>query len=369
MLRRWQMPEVAAVGPSSARSSPGARAELRFHNAGIAGIVTTVGSQCRRFADEAASMGLEGAEIARLQRAIGLEQRYVVGDNDTTTVDLCVASARRLLAGLDLAPSDISGVILVTQSPDYAAPASAMMIQHRLGIPVTSMAFDIRLGCSGYLYGLSVAYSLIEAGLPRLLVCVGDVASRFVDATDHSIAPLMGDAGTATIVERRATPSHFQLYSDGSGARALMIPNSGLRTVPEDLGQPALMQMNGAAVFNFTLQRVPGMITDILAFAGRAADDIDQFVLHQPNRYILRNLQKRMNVPDSRMPTATQSRFGNQNSASIPGTINGFLSDTYQSGRVRSLLAGFGIGLSWGAAVVETDTIFAPPTFIGTEDA
>jgi 3-oxoacyl-[acyl-carrier-protein] synthase-3 len=340
------------------------RAELTFARAEITGIVTTVGGRQVRFADEAERYGLDLAEVQRLQRAVGLEQRQIV-EGDETTVDLCEASARRLLAGLAVDPGSVPGLILVTQSPDYAAPSSATTLQNRLGLPITSMAFDMRLGCSGFVYGLAIAHSLVDAGLSRVLLCVGDVASRFVDQTDHAIAPIMGDAGAAILIERRDCTSYFQLYSDGSGARALMIPNSGLRHVPEDSGKPPVMHMDGAAVFNFTLQRVPGMISDILAYAHRDIGSIDYFVLHQPNKYILRNLQKRLKVPEDRLPMATQSVYGNQNAASIPGTISGFLSHEYQTRKLTSLFAGFGIGLSWGACVVQTNSIFAPTTVVG----
>lgn len=339
------------------------RAELRFDKARIAGIVTTVGDRCVDFAAERERFGLSEGEADRLRRAIGLDRRQVVSGAQTTT-DLCAQSARAVLAGCRVDPGAVQGLILVTQSPDHAAPSSAISLQHRLGLPITSMAFDMRLGCSGFVYGLAVAFGLVQAGLDRVLLCVGDVASRFVDAEDHAIAPIMGDAGAAILIERQDSDSWFQLYSDGSGARALMIPNSGFRHVPDDEGKPSLMHMDGAAVFNFTLQRVPGMMTDILAFAGKDMDAIDQFVLHQPNKYILTNLQKRMKIPADKISMLTQSRFGNQNSASIPGTISGFLSSHYTADKITSLFAGFGIGLSWGACVLETDAIYAPPTQI-----
>lgn len=344
------------------------RAQLRFGNASVTGIVTTVGANKIDFATEASRMGLGQTEANRLQRALGLGSRQIVGEGETT-VDLCLSSARRLLAGLDRRPDDVQGLILVTQSPDYAAPSSAITLQHALGLPITSIAFDMRLGCSGFVYGLAVASSLVESGLSRVLLCVGDVASRFVDSTDHTIAPLMGDAGAAILVERAPSESFFQLYADGSGARALIIPNSGMRQTTDDAGLPQLMKMDGAAVFNFTLQRVPGMISDILSFAGRAAADIDYFVLHQPNKYILRNLQKRLQLPEERVPMATQGIYGNQNSASIPGTINGFLAERYSDSALTSVFAGFGIGLSWAAAVVSTDRIYAPPAFFGADPA
>lgn len=339
---------------------PEARANLSFKAARIAGIVTTVGAKRIQFADEAARLGLSEKEAARLSKAIGLNARHVVSAPHVTTSDLCVRSARHLLEGLAIAPSSVSGLIFVTQSPDYAAPSSAIGLQHRLGLPVTSMAFDMRLGCSGFVYGLSVAFSLVEAGLERVLLCVGDVASGFVPPDDHSITPIMGDAGAAILIERAPSDSFFQLYSDGSGERALYIPNSGARLVSEDMTLPSLMRMDGAQVFNFTLQRVPAMVDAILAMAEVSADDVDFFVLHQPNKYILNNIQKRLAVEDEKFPKSTQSCFGNQNSASIPGTISGFLSESYATQRVRSLFGGFGIGLSWGACVLETERIFAP---------
>jgi 3-oxoacyl-[acyl-carrier-protein] synthase III len=343
------------------------KAQLRFENAQIAGIVTTVGERCVRFVDEGERLGLEPSEVARLQRALGLEQRYIVNDGETT-VDLCLHSAQNLFLGCGIRPEDVQAVILVTQTPDYAAPSSAIALQHMLGLPVTTMAFDMRLGCSGFVYGLAVASSLVEAGLSRVLLCVGDTASRIVDPTDHAIAPIMGDAGSAILVERKPSKSLFQLYSDGSGARALIVPNSGMRQTPEDKGLPQLMHMEGAAVFNFTLQRVPNMISDMLAFAELEQDDLDFFVLHQPNKYILRNLQKRMKLSDEKMPTSTQSVYGNQNSASIPGTISGFLNKNFSNSSLKTMFAGFGIGLSWGACVVETQGIYAPAPLIGLKE-
>jgi 3-oxoacyl-[acyl-carrier-protein] synthase-3 len=351
----------------SALQAEAERAELRFANASIRGIVTTVGDRLVEFAEEAPGMGLSEAEVTRLQRAIGLNRRQIVSGDETTS-DLCAHSARRLLEGCAVAPEQCQGLIFVTQTPDYAAPASAISLATRLGMPVTSLAFDVRLGCSGFVYGLAMAFSLVESGLNRVLLCVGDVASKLVDPTDHAIAPIMGDAGAAILIERKPSASAFQFYSDGSGERALIIPNSGVRRTAEDKGMPALMHMDGASVFNFTLQRVPSMISDILEYGAKAPDAIDYFVLHQPNKYILKNIQKRMKVDDAKMPSDTQSVYGNQNSASIPGTISGFLSEDFSSRRLTSLFAGFGIGLSWAAAIVETDNIYAPATFAGIKD-
>ncbi|WP_267423447.1 ketoacyl-ACP synthase III [Methylobacterium sp. GC_Met_2] len=336
-------------------------AELRFRNAGLAGLVTTVGGRTLAFDAEAAGLGMAPEEAERLKRAMGFSTRHVVVRADTTTADLCLHSAQNLLAGLDLRPEDLDGLILVTQTPDYSSPSTAISLQHRLGMRTDTLCFDMRLGCSGFVYGLSVAYSLVESGLNRILLCVGDVASRMVAKDDRSITPIMGDAGAAILVERRVTESVFQLHSDGSGEKALFIPHSGLRTDAEDQDKPATMHMDGAQVFNFSLKRVPGLITDILAAAGLKPEDPDFYVLHQPNKYILKNLQRRLGLGDGKLPSGTQSVYGNQNSASIPGTISGFLTEDFAHRPLRAVLAGFGVGLSWGACALTTDRIYAPP--------
>jgi 3-oxoacyl-[acyl-carrier-protein] synthase-3 len=336
------------------------RAQFTFQYPRIKGIVTTVGGCKMTFAKEAERLGLTEKESARLSKTIGLESRQTVRNSATTTSDLCVQSAEQLMTGLSIDPSSIGGLIFVSQSPDYVAPSTAISMQNRLGLPVTAMAFDMRLGCSGFIYGLSIAFSLVESGLERVLLCVGDVASRLVSTNDHSITPIMGDAGATILIERDQSKSFFQLYSDGSGERALYVPNSGFRVVNEDIGLPSLMKMDGAQVFNFTLQRVPTMIDSILSMANLEPNEIDYFVLHQPNKYILTNIQKRLGIDDKKFPKGTQALYGNQNSASIPGTISGFLSEPFSNGRLQSVFAGFGIGLSWGACIIETDNIFAP---------
>ena len=251
----------------------------------------------------------------------------------------------------------------------YSSPSTAIGLQHRLGMRTDTLCFDMRLGCSGFVYGLSVAYSLVESGLTRILLCVGDVASRMVAPDDRAITPIMGDAGAAVLVERRETESVFQLHSDGSGEKALFIPHSGLRRDAEDRDKPASMHMDGAQVFNFTLKRVPSLITDILAAAGMRPEEPDFYVLHQPNKYILKNLQRRLGLDDGKLPSGTQSVYGNQNSASIPGTVSGFLAEAFSHRPLRTVLAGFGVGLSWGACAITTDRIYAPPVLKFEETA
>lgn len=339
-------------------------AELIFDNCAIRGTVTTVGGRKIAFLDEAEAMGLGEKEASRLKRMMHFETRHVVSDPSTTTADLCRHSAERLLAELDIAPDAIDGLVMVTQTPNYASPSTAIRLQHELGLPIDSMCFDMRLGCSGFVYGLASAFALLNSGLNRVLLCVGDVASRMVPPADHTITPLMGDAGSAILLERAPGHSRFSLFSDGSGERGLFIPNSGLKSEPGDEELGRFMKMDGGAVFSFTLKRIPALLETVLANAGWKAEDVDRFVLHQPNRYILSNVQKQMQLSEERLPSGTQQIYGNQNSASIPGTIAAFCSEIFSTQATRSVFAGFGVGLSWGACTIDTEPMYAPPPFL-----
>ncbi len=336
-------------------------ADLAFSNVRVTGMTTTVGGRCVDFDSEREMLGLSADEAERLKKSIGLSSRHVVIRPDTTISDLCLHAAQELLNGMQVDPADIDGLILVTQTPDYSSPSTAIRLQHSLGMRTSTACFDMRLGCSGFVYGLAMAASLIEGGLSRVLLCVGDVASRMVPPDNHAITPLMGDAGAAIMVERKPGFARFQLYSDGSGEKGLYIPNSGLRRDLEDQGKEPFMVMDGAAVFNFTLKRIPAMMNSILEFAGWSSNEVGHFVLHQPNQYILKNVQKRLKLDERKLPSSTQSVYGNQNSASIPGTICGFLVDSFATSSQKAVFAGFGVGLSWAACAMEMEPIFVRP--------
>lgn len=338
------------------------RQTLEFKHASLMGMVTVAGDKKVDFLNSYEDFNLSLPEAERLSKVMGLSSRYIVSGEETTS-DLCFDAAKKLISGTSLSESDINGLIFVSQTPDFSTPATAISLQHRLGISTCSICFDMSLGCSGFVYGLATAYSFIESGLDNILLCVGDVASKFVNPNDHVVAPLMGDAGSAILIQRSPSKSIFNLYSDGSGYDALIIPNSGVRIEKKFEGHEPVMNMDGAAVFNFALKRVPPMINDIMEDSGTSSSEIDYFVMHQPNKYILQNLKKKMKLEDEKVPYSTQSTYGNQNSASIPGTINGFLNQKYESSSLTTLVAGFGVGLSWGAGIIETKDIYAPKTF------
>ena len=339
---------------------------LRFSDAKVTGVVTVVGDKKIDFIEEYSDFGLDEEAAKRLSNVMGFGSRYVVSGSETTS-DLCCIAAKTIFKELQISPSEIDALIFVSQTPDFGAPATAIHMQHRLGLSTTSMCFDLRLGCSGFVYGLANAHALIESGFKKVLLCVGDVASKLTPKDDHTISPIMGDAGSAILVEKQKSDSVFHMYSDGSGYDALIVPNSGIRFEPRFADQRALMKMDGASVFNFTLKRVPGMVQALIDNSDLGQNAIDYFILHQPNKYILNNLAKKMKIDTAKLPSETQSRYGNQNSASIPGTINGFLSNSFSQNNLTSLCAGFGIGLSWAGCLLNTEKVFCPETIIMSE--
>jgi len=346
--------------------------KLIFNKPKIKAIVTTVGDKVIEIENESESMGLDSFSLKRLKKTIGLKQRRVVS-NGVCTSDLCVQSAEKIFESGVISRAEIECILFVTQTSDYIAPSSAIIIQDRLGLPTTTLAFDINLGCSGFVLGLLNTFSLVQSGLKNCLLLVGDISSNFSGENDRTFTPLMGDAGSAILIDDSSnTLSYFISGSDGSGFENLIIPSGGSRNPfsSDSLIQKqdkdgvyrsnSDMYMNGAEVFNFTIKRVPQLIDDILEFSNFKKEDIHFFVLHQANQYILKNISKRLGLSESVLPNKTQTEYGNQNSASIPGTINGYLFEDFSSSNLTSVFAGFGIGLSWGACVTETDSIFCP---------
>jgi 3-oxoacyl-[acyl-carrier-protein] synthase-3 len=311
----------------------------------------------RRLENEAFVARFGAEAVADVVKMIGVHSRYWVEEGQTAS-DLCFAAAQRLLAALDWDPASVDALIFVSQTFDQRLPATACVLHGRLGLAPHCQAFDVGLGCSGYVYGLWLAASMIAAGCRRVLVLAGDTISRVVDPSDRATALLFGDAGSATAVEHdaEAPPACFVLGSDGAGAANLIIPGGGFRQPVEDSRRPAGMDpehlfMDGGEVFAFTLRAVPRLVQDTLKRAGRSAGEVDSFVLHQANQFMLRHLAKKIGAPD-RVPINID-RFGNTSSASIPLVLTSDLAERLVAEPTRLMLVGFGVGYSWGAALFE----------------
>jgi 3-oxoacyl-[acyl-carrier-protein] synthase-3 len=263
----------------------------------------------------------------------------------------------------------IEALIFVSETFDYTVPATACCLQARLRLPSTCAAFDVALGCSGYVYGLWIASSLMMAGCKRVLLLAGETTTKIISPLDRAAVPLFGDAGTATALEREdGHMFHFEMGTDGRGFGHLIMPASGYRTprtsqtcvrTPREGGNIRSEEdvcMNGPEIFTFTLREVPPLVSRTLSRAGWTKEETDMFVMHQANRFMLNHLAKKMAIPYAKMPIALDE-FGNTSSASIPLAINHCLRQALSEKKLRLLLAGFGVGLSWGAVALEMGPI------------
>ena len=281
--------------------------------------------------------------------------------------DLGFAAAERLLAKHHIDRASIDLLIFCTQSPDYWLPTTACILQDRLGLGPCA-AFDINLGCSQYVYALSVAHSMIVAKCSnRALVITGDTMSHFVNPLDRSVVPLMGDAGTATLVGPAGAGEGFlgfELGTDGSGHQHLMIPAGGARIPLSDetgiettdaegnVRSKENLFMNGVAIFHFAISTVPGVIRSLLGKLQLRVEDIDLYLFHQANKYMLDHICKKMGIPGNKTHFYIED-IGNTSGSSLPVVLG----DALQRGKIRPgskvLIIGFGVGLSWGATVVQ----------------
>ncbi len=299
------------------------------------------------------------------------------------TSDLCQVATERLLKKLEWTSESIDALIFVTQTPDYVLPATSCSLQRRLGLSKRCAVFDVNLGCSGYVYGLWLAARILDGiGFRRALLLVGDTISRIVSPSDRSTAMLFGDAGTATALERSddSFDMLFELGSDGSGENSLIVPagsfrcpstyETGIRSEREggNLRSDEDLFMDGAEVFNFTTREVVPLIQNILARRGWSTEELDALVLHQASQFILKHLAKRLGLPDEKVPS-TLAHYGNTSSASIPLTMVAALGDRVATGALRLLLAGFGVGWSWGAVTLNCGPVTVVEPILVPEDS
>ncbi len=316
---------------------------------------------------------LTESEKKLLIKTTGVEQRRMVLPGMTTS-DLCFEAAEKLLKELHWKKEEIEILIFVSQSTDFYLPATAIILQDRLGLSKSCMAFDIGLGCSGYVYGLSVISGMMKAtGLKKGLLMVGDISTATCSNEDKSTYPLFGDAGTVTALqyEENAKSISFDLNSDGSGKDAIIIPHGGLRNLasPESFVKEEIapgivrskmdLALNGLDVFNFSIKEVPNSLKEFLEKIGTTTESYDYFVMHQANKLMNETIRKKMKFAPEKVPYSI-SKYGNTSSASIPLTIVSELSNDLKNSEKKLLLAGFGVGLSWGSVSLNLKNVVLP---------
>lgn len=308
--------------------------------------------------------GLAPEERQRLQKATGIGAHRMAAPGQCAS-DLCAAAANRVLGHLGWELDSVGALVLVTQTPDQPIPATAIVLQHKLGLPQTCLAFDVNLGCSGYPYGLAIIGSLMNTfGIKRSLLLMGDL-SRVCSPHDKSAWPLFGDAGTATALELQndSPPMYFDLMSDGGGKDAIIIPSGGLasrRPVgadpnKEEIGadgisrRPDNLLLRGADIFSFAISKAPQSIMRAMELGKTTSEQVDYLVLHQANKMINDIIARKTGFPHGKA-LSTLAEYGNTSSASIPLTLCAHAGRFEQDRRVA--VCGFGVGLSWGTTIL-----------------
>ncbi len=292
----------------------------------------------------------------------GVKSTYRTPEEQTAS-DLCYVAAENLLKQKNISPEEIGACIFISQTPDYRLPATACVLHKRLGLSKNCMAFDVNLGCSGWVYGVNIVGSLMKtADIDKALLLFGDTSIKTTSPEDKSSIMLFGEAGSATLLVKEDGSRIFgELMTDGEGFKAIIMPSGAYRNRNgshelTEWGDGNIRSdydgyMNGTDVFSFTITQVPKMIKRHLQETGKTPEDYDSLVLHQANLYILQQISKKTKFPMENIPIS-MDRFGNTSGTSIPLT----LCDTYggTTGKtLKPLMCGFGIGLSWGVAETE----------------
>lgn len=293
---------------------------------------------------------------------VGVNARHVAGKNETST-DLAIKAAEKLFNDCpSVEKEDIDFILFCTQSPDYHLPTSACLIQNRLGLRTDIGATDFNLGCSGYIYGLALAKGLIEGGIAKnVLLLTGETYSKYLHPKDKANRTIFGDAATATVVsiDGWGKIENFALGTDGSGAENLIVKTGCARnqSLKNDLtfdekGNPVssdFLFMNGPKIFSFTQKNVPVVVNKTLENNSLVMDDVNLFVLHQANSYMLEFLRKKMKIDDKKF-VWFMSEVGNTVSNSIPIAMVEAQKENKLHGNI--LLCGFGVGYSWGGVIL-----------------
>ncbi len=288
----------------------------------------------------------------------GIRQRHIAAPGECAS-DLGVAAAEKLFAQFDIERESIDFLLLCTQTPDYPLPTTACLMQHRLGLRTSIGALDFNLGCSGFVYGLSLADGLIRSGAAqRVLLITAETYSKYIAPEDRSLRTIFGDGAAATLIEAADAPSlcGFAFGTDGRAADTLLVRSGGARPIEQAIKPrtrwrwPSRLYMDGPGILNLTLEIIPRLVQQVLAAAQLREADVDLFLMHQATLKLLEQLRQQMNLDAERMPTLLEM-VGNTVSSTLPLLIN----DLRSSGRLRpgmrSLLAGFGVGFSWAGCI------------------
>lgn len=302
--------------------------------------------------------------VEKVAQKVGVNSRHVVAENETAG-DLAEKAARKLFKEYNIDPKSVDFVMLCTQSSDYFLPSTACILQDRLGIPTSAGAFDYNLGCSGCIYGMAMAKGLISAGIAKnVLLLTAETYNKYLHPSDKSNRSIFGDGAAACLIstEGLAEIGNFVLGTDGSGANNLIVKTGAARQkqatgkfVEDEEGHTwydDYLYMNGGEIFNFTLDAVPSMMKDILEKNGLEKDNIDYYVFHQANKFMLNTIRKVCVLPKDKF-YVNLTDTGN----TVSSTVLIGLEECMANGSIKSgdkvMISGFGVGLSWGGTILK----------------
>lgn len=293
-------------------------------------------------------------EVERIATSTGIKE-VRIADKGIRASDLCMEAALKLIDELSINKNDIDAIIFISQTPDFIMPATSCILQDRLGLKKSVIAFDINYGCSGYIYGLLQAALVANSikGCNKVLLCVGDTISKYLNPNDHKSRLVFGDGGSATIIESGKNTWDFAIGTDGSGFKDLIIPNNDIYPNLEN----DYLHLNGASIMEFALREVKDVVDRVLLSQRMRINDVSAVILHQANLFMLQYLGKKLNVPKDMLPIKVE-KYGNTGPASIPITL---CSQYFEKDQIldKVVLAGFGVGLSWGSVLLSLrDTHF-----------
>jgi 3-oxoacyl-[acyl-carrier-protein] synthase-3 len=344
---------------------------FQFDNINITGIASAVPTQIVKVDSFIPSFG--ESTVKKFKAMTGINEYRKTSEHQTAS-DLGFVAAEKLLNKKGFGRSTIGALVFIAHSHDYWRPATACVLQKRLGLSKKCAVFDINLGCSAFVYGIQVVCSLMQSSnIEKALLIVAETLSKVVYPGDRSTAMLFGDAGSAIFLEKNGDNSAIKglLRSDGNRYKAIIAPAGGFRnkhatTEPmiwPDGNERTLYNtiMNGTDVFSFTISDVPEAIKNFFIYTNTSVDDYDTFALHQANRFIHKQISKKLKIPIGKMPLCLD-RFGNTSGPAITLT----LCDAYGNSNgelINTLMCGFGVGLSWGVVSAKINTSDILPIF------
>jgi 3-oxoacyl-[acyl-carrier-protein] synthase-3 len=343
---------------------------LRFKNKKITGILSVLPTNSVAFEDEMHNYDFSPKQSLRLKSVLGFGKHRIV-KGPACVSDLAIEGFSYLFTNNLLQKDEIDAVILLTNTPDFIFPPTSNIIQSKLGLKKDTICLDINQGCAGFMVGLMQAFMMLEQkSVKRVAVVTADVISRKSSKNDRNFYPLLGDSAAITVVENGDSEDiHLFMKMDGDGSNAIIIPAGGMRIpysaeteimVKDEAGNTRNQNhifMDGTEVYNFVMQEVPPMFKELFETYGLTFSQVDYFMCHQPNRFMLERLADKLQVKYDQMPNNLVENFGNSASSTIPNIITLNLGEILETDSKKLCLAGFGVGLVWSSTIMNVGNL------------